>query len=73
VPSPYRALVAGLSIAPAMITTMSLIEVPAVSGAVAVAVGFLGYRRPRRPAAQRGGTHEQHSERDDEHEKRNVA
>ncbi|GAA3767305.1 MFS transporter [Streptomyces phyllanthi] len=109
--------VAGLSIAPTMITTMSLIEehvprahltegmtwvstglavgialgssvsgwvidavgaeagygVPVVSGAVAVAVGFLGYRRLRRPAAQRGGTHERHSERDDEHERRNVA
>ncbi|GAA2733027.1 MFS transporter [Streptomyces nogalater] len=100
--------VAGLSIAPTMITTMSLIEehvprarltegmtwvstglavgvalgssaagwvidaagaragygVPAVSGAVAVLVGFLGYRRLRRPAAGRGGTVEQHSERD---------
>ncbi|GHH20351.1 MFS transporter [Streptomyces rubradiris] len=100
--------VAGLSIAPTMITTMSLIEehvprarltegmtwvstglavgvalgssaagwaidaagaragygVPAVSGAVAVVVGFLGYRRLRRPAAGRGGTVEQHSERD---------
>ncbi len=97
--------VAGLSIAPTMITTMSLIEehvpraqltegmtwvstglavgiavgssvagwvidaagaragyrVPAVSGAVAVAVGFLGYRRLRRPAAGRGGTVEQHT------------
>jgi MFS family permease len=105
--------VAGLSIAPTMITTMSLIEqhvprakltegmtwvstglavgvalgssmagwvidsagakagygVPAVSGAVAVAVGFLGYRRLSRPVPQRGGTHEQHSER----EERNVA
>ncbi|MGQ4387094.1 MFS transporter [Streptomyces sp. SAS_270] len=105
--------VAGLSIAPTMITTMSLIEqhvprakltegmtwvstglavgvalgssvagwvidsagakagytVPAVSGAVAVAVGFLGYRRLNRPVPQRGGTHEQHSER----EERNVA
>ncbi|MGW1598475.1 MFS transporter [Streptomyces sp. NPDC002343] len=101
--------VAGLSIAPTMITTMSLIEehvprarltegmtwvstglavgvalgssaagwaidaagaragygVPAVSGAVAVVVGFLGYRRLRRPpAAGRGGTVEQHGERD---------
>ncbi|MET9906036.1 MFS transporter [Streptomyces sp. NPDC006476] len=105
--------VAGLSIAPTMITTMSLIEehvpraqltegmtwistglavgvalgssvagwvidaagaragygVPAASGAVAVAVGFLGYRRLSRPAPRRGGTVEQHSER----EERNVA
>ncbi|MFJ9739142.1 MFS transporter [Streptomyces sp. NPDC101166] len=105
--------VAGLAIAPTMITTMSLIEehvpraqltegmtwvstglavgvalgssiagwvidaagaragygVPAVSGAVAVAVGFLGYRRLSRPAPGRGGTVEQHSER----EERNVA
>ncbi|MQY38401.1 hypothetical protein SRB17_64140 [Streptomyces sp. RB17] len=103
--------VSGLSIAPTMITTMSLIEehvpraqltegmtwvstglavgvalgssvagsvidaagaragygVPAVSGAVAVAVGFLGYRRLRRPAAGRGGTVEQHSEREERH------
>jgi MFS family permease len=103
--------VAGLSIAPTMITTMSLIEehvprakltegmtwvstglavgvalgssvagwvidaagaragygVPAVSGAVAIAVGFLGYRRLRRPAAGRGGTVEQHSEREERH------
>ncbi|MER5212580.1 MFS transporter [Streptomyces sp. NPDC002838] len=103
--------VAGLSIAPTMITTMSLIEqhvpraqltegmtwvstglavgvalgssvagwvidaagaragygVPAVSGAVAVAVGFLGYRRLSRPAPRRGGTVEQHSERQERH------
>ncbi|WP_129306122.1 MFS transporter [Streptomyces sp. L2] len=103
--------VAGLSIAPTMITTMSLIEehvprarltegmtwvstglavgvalgsavagwvidaagaragygVPAVSGAVAAAVGFLGYRRLRRPAAGRGGTVEQHNEREERH------
>ncbi|MFF8731128.1 MFS transporter [Streptomyces sp. NPDC015171] len=103
--------VAGLAIAPTMITTMSLIEehvpraqltegmtwvstglavgvalgssaagwvidaagaragygVPVVSGAVAVAVGFLGYRRLRRPAAGRGGTVEQHSEREERH------
>ncbi|MER6070795.1 MFS transporter [Streptomyces sp. NPDC001817] len=103
--------VAGLSIAPTMITTMSLIEehvpraqltegmtwvstglavgvalgssvagwvidtagaragygVPAASGAVAVAAGFLGYRRLRRPAAGRGGTVEQHSEREERH------
>ncbi|MET7288731.1 MFS transporter [Streptomyces sp. NPDC005573] len=103
--------VSGLSIAPTMITTMSLIEehvpranltegmtwvstglavgvalgssaagwvidaagaragygVPAVSGAVAIAVGFLGYRRLRRPAAGRGGTVEQHSERQERH------
>ncbi|MEU1692469.1 MFS transporter [Streptomyces hirsutus] len=105
--------VAGLSIAPTMITTMSLIEehvpraqltegmtwvstglavgvalgsaasgwvidaagaragygVPAVSGAVAVAVGFLGYRRLKRPAPGRGGSVGQHGE----HEERNVA
>ncbi|WP_333774778.1 MFS transporter [Streptomyces sp. IBSBF 3136] len=103
--------VAGLSIAPTMITTMSLIEehvprakltegmtwvstglavgvalgssvagwvidaagaragygVPAVSGAVAVVVGFLGFRRLRRPAAGRGGTVEHHSEREERH------
>ncbi|MBX7554885.1 MFS transporter [Streptomyces sp. tea 10] len=103
--------VAGLSIAPTMITTMSLIEehvprakltegmtwvstglavgvalgssvagwvidaagaragygVPAVSGTVAVAVGFLGYRRLRRPVSGRGGTVEQHSEREERH------
>ncbi|SMF76853.1 MFS transporter [Streptomyces sp. Amel2xC10] len=103
--------VAGLAIAPTMITTMSLIEehvpraqltegmtwistglavgvalgssiagwvidaagaragygVPAVAGAVAVAVGFLGYRRLVRPAPGRGGTVEQHSEREERH------
>jgi len=102
---------AGLSIAPTMITTMSLIEehvprakltegmtwvstglavgvalgssvagwvidaagaragygVPVVSGAVAVAVGFLGYRRLSRPAPGRGGTVEHHSEREERH------
>ncbi|MFF9818011.1 MFS transporter [Streptomyces sp. NPDC014006] len=102
---------AGLSIAPTMITTMALIEehvprahltegmtwvstglavgvalgssvagwvidsagaragyaVPAVSGAVAVAVGFLGYRRLSRPVPRRGGTVEQHSEREERH------
>ncbi|MFF4590581.1 MFS transporter [Streptomyces sp. NPDC001388] len=41
--------------------------VPAVSGAVAVAVGFLGYRRLSRPAPGRGGTVEQHSEREERH------
>ncbi|MBT2676999.1 MFS transporter [Streptomyces sp. ISL-14] len=41
--------------------------VPAVSGAVAVAVGFLGYRRLNRPAPRRGGTVEQHSERQERH------
>ncbi|SDD48598.1 MFS transporter [Streptomyces prasinopilosus] len=105
--------VAGLAIAPTMITTMSLIEehvpraqltegmtwvstglavgvalgsaasgwvidaagaragygVPAVSGAVAVVVGFLGYRRLKRPAPGRGGSVGQHGE----HEERNVA
>ncbi|MFJ5772657.1 MFS transporter [Streptomyces sp. NPDC093094] len=103
--------VAGLAIAPTMITTMSLIEqhvpraqltegmtwvstglavgvalgssiagwvidasgadagygVPAVAGAVAVVVGFLGYRRLGRPATGRGGTVGQHSEREDRH------
>ncbi|MGW4025224.1 MFS transporter [Streptomyces sp. NPDC005009] len=103
--------VAGLSIAPTMITTMSLIEehvpraqltegmtwvstglavgvalgssvagwvidaagaragygVPAVAGAVAVAVGFLGYRRLKRPAPGRGGSVGQHSEREERH------
>ncbi|MDX3523396.1 MFS transporter [Streptomyces scabiei] len=103
--------VAGLSIAPTMITTMSLIEehvprtqltegmtwvgtglavgvalgssvsgwvidasgaragyvVPAASGAVAVAVGFLGYRRLRRPAPRRGGPHEHHRDRQERH------
>ncbi|MEU0049135.1 MFS transporter [Streptomyces sp. NPDC006309] len=103
--------VSGLSIAPTMITTMSLIEehvpraqltegmtwvstglavgvalgsslagwvidaagaragygVPVVSGAVAVVVGFLGYRRLRRPASGRGGTVGQHSEREERH------
>jgi MFS family permease len=43
--------------------------VPAVSGAVAVAVGFLGYRRLSRPAPGRGGSVEQH----DEHEERHMA
>ncbi|MYV38860.1 MFS transporter [Streptomyces sp. SID1328] len=105
--------VAGLSIAPTMITTMSLIEkhvpranltegmtwvstglavgvalgsamagwvidaagaragygVPVAAGAAAVVVGFLGYRRLRRPVTGRGGTVEQHGER----EARNVA
>ncbi|MEV0114076.1 MFS transporter [Streptomyces sp. NPDC050844] len=94
--------IAGLSIAPTMITTMALVEqhvprakltegmtwvstglavgialgssaagwvidaagsdagygVPGISGAVAVAVGFLGYRRLKKPVPQRGGTHE---------------
>ncbi|MCW5253428.1 MULTISPECIES: MFS transporter [unclassified Streptomyces] len=98
-------LVAGLSVAPTMITTMSLVEehvpraqltegmtwvstglavgvalgssaggvaidaagaragygVPVVAGAVAVAVGFLGYRRLTRPAPRRGGTVGQHT------------
>ncbi|MEU6220314.1 MFS transporter [Streptomyces sp. NPDC047022] len=103
--------VAGLSVAPTMITTMALIElhvprahltegmtwvstglavgiaigssvagwvidaagaragygVPAVSGAVAVAVGLLGYRRLGRPVPWRGGSHEHHSEREERH------
>ncbi|MDF3147588.1 MULTISPECIES: MFS transporter [unclassified Streptomyces] len=41
--------------------------VPAVAGAVAVVVGFLGYRRLSRPAPRRGGTVEQHSERQERH------
>ncbi|MFF7382542.1 MFS transporter [Streptomyces griseoluteus] len=105
--------VAGLSIAPTMITTMSLIEkhvpranltegmtwvgtglavgvalgsamagwvidaagaragygVPVAAGAAAVVVGFLGYRRLHGPVTGRGGTVEQHGER----EARNVA
>ncbi|MEW2296908.1 MFS transporter [Streptomyces sp. NPDC006743] len=103
--------VAGLSVAPTMITTMALVEehvprahltegmtwvstglavgvalgssvagwvidaagarsgygVPAVSGAVAVAVGFLGYRRLSRPAPGRGGSVGQHGEREERH------
>jgi MFS family permease len=103
--------VAGLSVAPTMITTMALVEehvprahltegmtwvstglavgvafgssvagwvidaagaragygVPAVSGAVAVAVGFLGYRRLSRPAPGRGGSVGQHGEREVRH------
>ncbi|GHA38488.1 MFS transporter [Streptomyces tauricus] len=103
--------VAGLSIAPTMITTMALVElhvprakltegmtwvstglavgvalgsslsgwvidaagaragygVPVAAGAVAVAVGFLGYRRLSKPVPQRGGTHEEHSERQERH------
>ncbi|WP_369172927.1 MFS transporter [Streptomyces sp. R28] len=41
--------------------------VPAVAGTVAVVVGFLGYRRLSRPAPRRGGTVEQHSERQERH------
>ncbi|MBY8864218.1 MULTISPECIES: MFS transporter [Streptomyces] len=103
--------VAGLSVAPTMITTMALVEehvprahltegmtwvstglavgvalgssvagwvidaagarsgygVPAVSGAVAVAVGFLGYRRLSRPAPGRGGSVGQQDEREERH------
>jgi MFS family permease len=103
--------VAGLFVAPTMITTMGLIEqhvprarltegmtwvstgltvgvalgasvsgwvidasgaraaygVPAVSGAVAVVVGFLGYRRLSGPVRRRGGSHEHHSEREEHH------
>ncbi|MEV0222667.1 MFS transporter [Streptomyces sp. NPDC050704] len=103
--------VAGLFIAPTMITTMALVElhvprakltegmtwvstglavgvalgsslsgwvidtagaragygVPAVAGTVAAAVGFLGYRRLSKPVPRRGGTHEQHSEREERH------
>ncbi|MFE2046230.1 MFS transporter [Streptomyces sp. NPDC059477] len=102
---------AGLSIAPTMITTMSLVEqhvpraqltegmtwtstglavgvalgasvsgwvidaagaragyvVPAIAGAAAAAVGFLGYRRLKRPAPGRGGSVEQHNEREERH------
>ncbi|GAA0901599.1 MFS transporter [Streptomyces thermoalcalitolerans] len=103
--------VAGLSIAPTMITTMALVEehvpraqltegmtwvstglaigvalgssvagwvideagartgygVAAVSGAAAVAVGFLGYRRLNRPVPGRGGSVEQHNEHEERH------
>jgi MFS family permease len=103
--------VAGLSVAPTMITTMALVEehvprahltegmtwvstglavgvalgssvagrvidaagaragygVPAVSGTVAVAVGFLGYRRLSRPAPGRGGSVGQHDEHEEPH------
>ncbi|MER5181989.1 MFS transporter [Streptomyces sp. NPDC002896] len=102
--------VAGLSIAPTMITTMALVEqhvpraqltegmtwvstglavgvalgssvagwvidaagadagygVPAVSGAVAAAVGFLGYRRLSQPVPVRGGA-QRHGEREERH------
>jgi hypothetical protein len=103
--------VAGLSIAPTMITTMSLLEehvpraqltegmtwvstglavgvalgssvagwvidaagaragygAPAVAGAVAVAVSFLGYRRLKRPAPIREGTAERRGEGEERH------
>ncbi|MFJ6570635.1 MFS transporter [Streptomyces sp. NPDC091292] len=112
--------VAGLSIAPTMITTMALVEqhvprakltegmtwtstglavgvalgssvagwvidaagakagyvVPAVSGAVAVVVGFLGYRRLKQPVPQRGGTLKDgvsESDGDDERDEPRVA
>ncbi len=41
--------------------------VPAAAGAVAVAVGFLGYRRLKRPAPGRGGFVGQHDEREERH------
>jgi hypothetical protein len=41
--------------------------VPVVSGAVAVVIGFLGYRRLSRPVMRRGGTVGQHSEREERH------
>jgi MFS family permease len=41
--------------------------VPVVAGAVAVAVGFLGYRRLRKPAPGRGGSVGQHSEQEQRH------
>ncbi|OIJ85350.1 MFS transporter [Streptomyces colonosanans] len=41
--------------------------VPVLSGAVAAAVGFLGYRRLVRPVPQRGGSHEHHTEREERH------
>ncbi|EGG44766.1 major facilitator transporter [Streptomyces griseoaurantiacus M045] len=107
---------AGLSVAPTMITTMGLIEqhvprakltegmtwvstglavgvalgssvsgwvidasgaragygVPVVSGAVAVAVGLLGYRRLSRPVTRREGLHEHHSEREQRHGERRT-
>ncbi len=103
--------VAGLSVAPTMVTTMALVElhvprakltegmtwvstglavgvalgssvsgwvidtagaragygVPVAAGAVAVAVGFLGYRRLGRPVPQREGAHEQDSEQEERH------
>jgi MFS family permease len=103
--------VAGLSVAPTMITTMSLIEehvprarltegmtwvstglavgvaagssvggwvtdaagaragygVPTTAGAVAAVVGFVGYRRLKRPVPGRGGSVGQHSEREERH------
>jgi MFS family permease len=108
--------VAGLSVAPTMITTMGLIEqhvprakltegmtwvstglavgvalgssvsgwvidasgaragygVPVVAGAVAVAVGLLGYRRLSRPVTRREGLHEHHSEREQRHGERRT-
>ncbi|MCZ9340309.1 MFS transporter, partial [Streptomyces sp. TRM76130] len=45
--------------------------VPAVAGAVALTVGFLGFRRLERPAAGRGGIVEQHSGR--ERQERHLA
>ncbi|MER5889102.1 MFS transporter [Streptomyces sp. NPDC001941] len=108
--------VAGLAIAPTMVTTMALVEahvprskltegmtwtstglavgvalgssaagtvvdasgaraayvVPAVAGALAAAVAFLGYRRLRRPVTEREGQradeHHQHDEQDEQDE-----
>ncbi|MFJ9037719.1 MFS transporter [Streptomyces sp. NPDC102406] len=109
--------VAGLSIAPTMITTMALVEqhvprakltegmtwvstglavgvalgssaagwvidaagakagygVPGVSGAVAVVVGFLGYRRLQQPVPRRGGTTDEHGADGQLEERRSVA
>ncbi len=41
--------------------------VPALSGAVAVTLGFLGYHRLGRPVPLRGRPHEHHSEREERH------
>ncbi|MEV5609576.1 MFS transporter [Streptomyces sp. NPDC052225] len=109
--------VAGLSIAPTMITTMALVEqhvprakltegmtwistglavgvalgssvagwvidafgakagygVPGISGAVAVLVAFLGYRRLKQPVPQRGGPTDEHGADGQHEEQRSVA
>ncbi|WP_306318122.1 MULTISPECIES: MFS transporter [unclassified Streptomyces] len=109
--------VAGLSVAPTMITTMALVEqhvprakltegmtwvstglsvgvalgssvagwvidaagadvgyaVPGVSGAVAVLVGLLGYRRLKRPVTQRGGSTDGHGTDGRPEEQRSLA
>ncbi|MYT74131.1 MFS transporter [Streptomyces sp. cg28] len=110
--------VAGLTVAPTMITTMALVEqhvprakltegmtwvstgltagvalgssvsgwvidaagakagygVPGISGAVAVLVAFLGYRRLKQPVPQRGGTTDEHgADGQQQQERRSVA